>query len=98
VAEDQVGKLGYGSDANEQIGDRAEEIVPAVEWLEQRHCSITFPRKGFALVTARKSLAERPLVAGCRGKACASIRRTRYRDKTNFFEAPTDFLAIGVET
>ena len=56
VAEDQSGKLGYGSDANEKIGDRAEDIVPAVEWLEQRHGSITFLRKGFALVTAGKVL------------------------------------------
>jgi hypothetical protein len=36
-AEDEVGKLGYGGDADEQVGDGAEKIVPGVEWLRHRH-------------------------------------------------------------
>ena len=63
AAEDQGGKLRYGGDADQQIGDRAEQIVPAIEWFQQRHCSITILQKGFALVTAggvlRKDAASR---------------------------------------
>ena len=85
AAENQVGKLGYGSDANEQIGDRAQQIVPAVEWLEQRHSSVTFLRKDFAFVTAGEK--------SCGTTAGSRMPRKDVRVNTaNSLQGPTQFF------